>query len=81
MKIDRITDKDGKIAKQAWRVKEFLYAFGIAKSFFYEQIALGRLKTIKAGKATLITRQAAEEWLTLCESEMPSLILNKKTVD
>ena len=33
----------------------------------------GRLKTIKAGRAILITRAAVEAWLSLCEAETEKL--------
>lgn len=57
------------VTKEAYRPREFQRAYGVAKSYFYEQVAQGRLKTIKAGKATLVTREAANEWLALCAAE------------
>ena len=62
-------EKIQSLEKQAYRPREFQRAYGIAKSYFYEQIAQGRLKIIKAGKATLVTREAANEWLALCATE------------
>lgn len=64
--------KHPNVEKQAYRPQEFQAAYGIAKSYFYEQIAQGRLKVIKVGRATLVTREAADEWLQLCAQESAS---------
>jgi len=66
-----MANKDNDIQKQAYRPREFQRTFGVGKSFFYDEIAKGRLKVVKAGKATLVTREAASEWLALCASETP----------
>lgn len=55
--------------KLAWRPIEFCKATGIGKTKFYEEVALGRIRIIKAGRVTLITREAALDWLKLCEAE------------
>lgn len=57
--------------KLAFRPREFQETFGIRKSFFYEEVAKGRIEIIKCGKATLITREAASDWLALCAHETP----------
>ena len=49
--------------KQAFAVKEFLAAYGIGRTKFYEEVKAGRLKTRKVGKRTLITRSDADAWL------------------
>lgn len=53
--------------KQAWKLNEFCAAHGIGRSKAYEEIAGGRLKAFKVGRLTLITREAAQEWLRACQ--------------
>ena len=47
---------------QAYDIKSFCRAYGISRSFAYLEIKAGRLKTFKAGRRTLISREAAEAW-------------------
>jgi hypothetical protein len=51
------------IAPQAYDMRSFCAAYGISRSFAYVEIKAGRLKTLKAGRRTLISRQAADDWL------------------
>lgn len=51
------------IAPQAYDMRSFCTAYGISRSFAYVEIKAGRLKTLKAGRRTLISRQAADDWL------------------
>lgn len=48
--------------KQAYRPREFMRAYGIKKSHFYELVSRGALKTLKCGRATLVSRAEAEAW-------------------
>jgi hypothetical protein len=60
------TNGDGdvdQIAPQAYDMRSFCTAYGISRSFAYVEIKAGRLKTLKAGRRTLISRQAADDWL------------------
>ncbi len=50
--------------KQAFSIKEFCTAFGLGKTSVYKEIKEGRLKTKKPNRRTIITRQAAQEWLS-----------------
>lgn len=52
------------LEKMAYRPREFCKAFGIRKSKLYLELKTKRLKSIKVGKARLITKQAAEQWLS-----------------
>ncbi len=36
---------------------------GISKTLIYKEIGAGRLKAVKAGRRTLITRDAQQSWL------------------
>lgn len=51
---------------QAYDIRSFCRAYSISRSFAYLEIKAGRLKIFKAGRRTLISRAAAENWrLTL----------------
>lgn len=49
--------------KVAFDISEFCKAFGVGRSFVYEELAAGRLKAKKIGRKNLITKADAEEWL------------------
>lgn len=49
--------------KPAFTVDEFCRAHGVGRSYVYEQIASGRLRTRKAGRRTLILAADAAQWL------------------
>ena len=42
---------------------------GLGRSFLYEEIKAGRLKKVKAGSRSLITRKHRAEYIALLESE------------
>jgi hypothetical protein len=47
---------------QAYSLKSFCKAHCISRSFAYLEIKAGRLKPFKAGRKTLISREAADGW-------------------
>ena len=47
----------------AYSIKEFVKAFGIGRSKFYEEVKAGRIKTRKVGSRTLVAAVDAEAWL------------------
>jgi excisionase family DNA binding protein len=49
--------------QQAFSVKEFCRLYGVGRTFAYEQIAMGKLAAVKAGRRTLITAKDARAWL------------------
>ena len=51
----------------AFTIPGFCVAYGISRSLAYKEIAAGRLKIMKAGARTLISKRAAREWETICE--------------
>ena len=56
--------------KLAYSIPEFQEQIPLkSKSFIYEEIAKGRLKTIKAGRRRFITHEAARAYIRLLESE------------
>ena len=52
---------------QAYDIRSFCAAYSVSRSFAYLEIKAGRLKPLKAGRRTLISRQAAEDWLNALE--------------
>ena len=54
---------------QAYDIRSFCKAYGISRSFAYLEIQAGRLKRFKAGRRTLISREAAEAWRRSLEQE------------
>ena len=47
---------------QVYDIASFCKAYSISRSFAYLEIKAGRLKSFKAGRKTLISREAAEAW-------------------
>lgn len=45
-----------------WRINEFCKAHGVGRTLVYEEIKRGEIKTIKAGKRTLIPVSEAQAW-------------------
>lgn len=56
------------IEKRNLRINEFLVAYNIGRGRFYAEVASGRLKVFKCGRTTLISREAAEAWLSAVKS-------------
>jgi hypothetical protein len=53
----------------ALTIYQFCSTYGLSRSAVYKQIWAGRLRTMKVGARTLISRRAAAEWERLCERE------------
>ncbi len=53
--------------KRNLRIIEFMAVYGVCRSRVYKEIKAGRLKVCKAGRATLIPRESAEEWQSMLE--------------
>jgi hypothetical protein len=61
----------------AFSISEFCLAYRISRSAVYKQIQARRLRTMKVGSRTLISRRAARDWETLCEAgdgEQPAAV-------
>ena len=50
-------------------VHEFCNGFGFGKSKFYQEVRLGRIHVIKAGRRTFIPVEEAETYLNLLKRE------------
>jgi hypothetical protein len=48
--------------RRGYRIPQFCTTYGIGRSKAYELIGRGELEARKAGKATIITHEAAERW-------------------
>ncbi len=48
---------------QAYDVATFCQLHGIGRSLAYKEIKEGHLKIVKVGRRTLITAEAAQQWL------------------
>jgi len=48
---------------EAYDIKSFCKAYSVSRSFVYEEIRAGRLKIVKVGRRTLITKKDAKDWL------------------
>ena len=44
-------------------IRDFGRSYGIGHTKIYEEINAGRLRALKVGKRTLISADAAEDWL------------------
>lgn len=54
---------------EAYDVASFCRAYGVSRSFVYLEIKAGRLLPFKAGRRTLISRQAADCWRRELENQ------------
>jgi excisionase family DNA binding protein len=54
----------GRSPPLAYPINDFAYAVGIGRSKIYEEIRDGRLQAKKLGSRTLITAEAASEYLS-----------------
>lgn len=54
-------------SKQAYDILTFCELFGIGRTLAYREIKEGRLKIVKVGRRTLITAEAAKQWLSLLD--------------
>jgi excisionase family DNA binding protein len=49
--------------KAALSIVEFCEHVGIGRTTCYAEIKVGRLKTVKVGRRTLVTAREVQEWL------------------
>jgi excisionase family DNA binding protein len=68
---DHWADQPGstRASARAFSIAEFCRVYGIGQTYTYHEIAAGRLRAVKAGRRTLVTREAADEWL----AKLPSV--------
>jgi hypothetical protein len=50
------------IGRVNWRVDDFCVSHGIGRTYFYDEVKRGQIKTFKVGKRTLISDIEAKSW-------------------
>lgn len=60
--------QEAELPKLALSIPEFCSVVGIGRSRAYEEIKAGRLRIVKCGRRTLISRDAINEWLAQLQS-------------
>lgn len=55
---------------QAYDIPTFCQLYGIGRTLTYKEIKDGRLKIVKVGRRTLITAEAAKQWLVQLGGEV-----------
>ncbi len=62
------TNRDD-ISRSAFTVREIAARNGLSHPSVYKEIAAGRLRTFKVGRARRISTEAEQEWIELLEAE------------
>jgi excisionase family DNA binding protein len=63
-------------SRRAFSISQFCLRYGIGRTNAYQEIAAGRLRAVKVGRRTLITRDAAETWL----AELPAFTQSNRSL-
>jgi excisionase family DNA binding protein len=50
-------------AQRAFSIEEFCRRYGVGRTKVYEELKLGRLRALKVGRRTIISKDDAENWL------------------
>lgn len=59
----------GALSKELFKVSEAMELLSMSRTVIYEQMRNGRLRYVKQGRATLITRAAIRNYVALLENE------------
>lgn len=54
---------------QLYRVKDAMRLLNLSRTVIYEQIRVGRLRSVRQGRARLITADAIRDYIALLNSE------------
>ncbi|HKF93883.1 MAG TPA: DNA-binding protein [Gammaproteobacteria bacterium] len=57
----------------AYSIPQLVEATGLGRSLIYEHIRAGRLRITKVNRRTIVTAEAAHEWLHELEAESGNL--------
>jgi excisionase family DNA binding protein len=52
-----------------YRIKDAMWLLNLSRTVIYEQLRTGRLRSIRQGRARLITTDAIRDYITLLEKE------------
>ena len=55
-------------SRRSFSIAEFCERNGISRRLAYDEINRGRLKILKAGRRSLVTTEAEDDWLASLES-------------
>ncbi len=66
-KVDSVHPAKQKLV--AYRVAEFMQAFGVGRTKVYNLVNSGQLQILKSGRVTLIPMSSVETWMKACEAE------------
>ncbi len=55
--------------KQLYRIPEAMHILSVSRSYLYEQLRLGRIRSVHAGRSRLIPAAAITDFIALLESE------------
>jgi excisionase family DNA binding protein len=58
-----ISELERRAHQRAMSIDEFCRDYGVGRTTAYEELNAGRLRARKCGKRTIITTDAAEDWL------------------
>jgi excisionase family DNA binding protein len=65
------------LVKQLYRLPEVMRLLSMSRSVLYEQIRAGRLRSVKQGRARLISATAIREYVALLEREAEGISLDQ----
>jgi hypothetical protein len=60
--MNEVVDEVNTGRKAAYSVNEFCQMYSVGRTFFYDEIAAGRLRVKKAGAKTLVLATDAQTW-------------------
>jgi excisionase family DNA binding protein len=59
----------GALNRELFKISEAMELLSMSRTVIYEQMRNGRLRYVKQGRATLITKAAISSYVTLLETE------------
>jgi excisionase family DNA binding protein len=62
-------DRSAELAQQLYRVPDVMRLLALSRSVIYEQIRIGRLKSVSQGRTRLIPAAAIADYVALLQRE------------
>ncbi len=69
MAVASVPDPGGLNELQLYRVKDAMRLLNLSRTVIYEQLRAGRLRSVRQGRARLITAEAIRDYITLLQNE------------
>jgi len=60
------------ISKPLYSVLEAISLLGIGKTYFYRELAAGRIRAVKSGRRTLVPAEAISDWIAALPTANPA---------